>query len=161
MARPGSSPAISWRAKNTGFVAALASSESRVREHADASAGTCTARVAGPFHCGGPPGAIAAETGPREPARNVYLKHVLALTAGTGEVVPWYGFAEIAGFARLRPRTWGYAGYCWTDGEPHLLRMRASPLFLLCAFGLSKIKASTSSSSSFQAESVCRIALSI
>jgi hypothetical protein len=32
-------------------------------------------------------------------------------------VVPWGGFAEIVGFARLRPRTWGYAGYCWTDGN--------------------------------------------
>jgi hypothetical protein len=54
------------------------------------------------------------------------------------EVVPWGGFAEIAGFARLRPRTWRYAGYCWTDGEPHLLlKMKASPGVVLGgAFGV-------------------------
>jgi hypothetical protein len=78
------------------------------------------------------------------------------------DVVLWCGFAEIAGFARLRLRTRGYAGYRWTEGELHLLlRMKASPLSLLYAFGMSKIKASTSSSSFFQPESVCRIALSI
>jgi hypothetical protein len=78
------------------------------------------------------------------------------------EVVPWCGFAEIAGFARLRPRTRGYAGYCWTEGELHLLlRMEASPLSLLYASGLSKIKASTSLSSSFPPESLCCIVLSI
>ena len=62
--------------ENAAVVAALASSKSRVREHAAASAGPCTAIVAGPFHRGGPLGAIATEMGPREPARNVYTKHV-------------------------------------------------------------------------------------
>jgi hypothetical protein len=123
--------------ENAAVVAALASSKSRVREHAAASAGPCTAIVAGPFH----------------------REHVIASTAGTGEVIPWGGFAEIAGFVRLRPRTREYPGYCWTKGELHLLlKMKASLLSLFCAFGLLKIKSSTSSSSSFQPESVCCLA---
>jgi hypothetical protein len=147
--------------ENAGVVA-LASSESRVREYADASAGPCTVRVGRPFHRGGPQRAIAAGMGPSEPARNVYPEHAIAPTAGTGEVISWGGFAEIASFVRLRARTRRYAGYRWPVGEPHLLlRMKASPLFPLCAFWRSKLKASTSSSSFFQAESVCRIALSI
>jgi len=57
------------------------------------------------------------------------------------EVVPWCGFAEIPGFARLRLRTRGYAGYRWTEGELHLLlRMKASPYLCFMLLGCPRLK---------------------
>ena len=63
------------------------------------------ARVAGPSHGGGPPGAVAAEVAARQSVRDVHPEHARAATAGAGAAVPWRDFAEISGFARLRPYT--------------------------------------------------------
>jgi hypothetical protein len=78
-------------------------SESRIREHTDNSAGTGTARVAGPSHGGGSPGAIAAEVAACEPVWDVHPEHARAPTTRAGGIVHWRDFAEIWGFARLRP----------------------------------------------------------